>query len=114
MEVTINGRPYRVIPENWEIKEARYQDGNVAYTTVFSAVQYPILLAYAMTIHKSQGVTYQKIACDPSDCFATGQAYVALSRCASLDGLHLIKAFNKADIRVDATIQNFYAAAKEG
>jgi ATP-dependent exoDNAse (exonuclease V) alpha subunit len=114
VEITINGRPYKVIPENWEIKEARYQDGNIVYSTIFSAVQYPILLAYAMTIHKSQGMTYKKIACDPSDCFATGQAYVALSRCASLDGLHLIKAFNEADIRVDATIQKFYAEAKEG
>lgn len=113
VEITINGRPYKVNPENWEIKEAKYQDGNVVYSTVFSAVQYPVLLAYAMTIHKSQGMTYQKIACDPSDCFAPGQAYVALSRCASLDGLYLIKAFNEADIRVDATIQKFYAEAKE-
>lgn len=113
VEVTINGRAFSVVPENWEIKEAVYQNGEIAYKTVFSAVQYPILLAYAMTIHKSQGMTYQKVACDPSDCFATGQAYVALSRCATLDGLHLIKAFNEADIRVDPIVQKFYMEAKE-
>ena len=65
-----------------------------------------------MTIHKSQGATYQKIACDPSDSFASGQVYVAISRCSSLNGLHLLNPINLNDIKVDSAIKDFYLLQK--
>ena len=65
-----------------------------------------------MTIHKSQGATYQKIACDPSDSFAFGQVYVAISRCSSLNGLHLLNPINLNDIKVDSAIKDFYLLQK--
>ena len=75
-------------------------------------MQYPLVPAYAITIHKSQGQTYQNIVCDIDKCFASGQAYVALSRCASLSGLHLAQQISGASIHVDKTISDFYHSQK--
>lgn len=110
--VTINGFQYDVTRESFETKEATYQDGKIHYSTILEAYQFPMMLAYAITIHKSQGTTYQKIACDISNCFSSGQAYVALSRCTTFDGLHLLSELNIDDIKVDPKVKSFYLNAK--
>lgn len=70
--------------------------------------QYPIKLAYAFTIHKSQGQTYEKVILDlRSHIFAPGQLYVALSRVKSLDGLYLTKPVTYSDIIADESIFEF-------
>jgi ATP-dependent exoDNAse (exonuclease V) alpha subunit len=58
--------------------------------TLGSFTQYPIRLAWAVTIHKSQGLTFQRAVIDAGNAFAAGQVYVALSRCVSLDGIVLL------------------------
>ena len=71
-------------------------------------VQFPIKLAYAFTIHKSQGQTYDNIVLDlRSHIFAPGQLYVALSRVKSLNGLYLTKAIAYSDIIVDRSVSDF-------
>lgn len=71
-------------------------------------VQFPVKLAYAFTIHKSQGQTYDNIVLDlRSHIFAPGQLYVALSRVKSLDGLSLIKPIAYSDIIIDQSVSDF-------
>ena len=69
--------------------------------------QYPIKLAWAVTIHKSQGMTFNKVIVDAHNSFAAGQVYVALSRCRSLEGLTLTSRISKSDIMVDPIIVEY-------
>ncbi len=82
------------------INVARYTWGNIRYVPnllngqveeeeIGSFVQFPLRLAWAITIHKSQGLTFEKAIIDAEDVFASGQAYVALSRCRTLEGMVL-------------------------
>lgn len=73
-----------------------------------SFVQFPIRLAWAITIHKSQGLTFHQVTIDFSGgTFAGGQAYVALSRCTSLDGITLRQQLRRSDIFVRQEVVQF-------
>lgn len=107
--VTINGRDYDIPRAEFKQQEAVYEDGKIEYIPVMTVKQFPLILAYAITIHKSQGMTYQQIACDVSDTFAKGQAYVALSRCTTLGGLYLLEKISKTSVfSVDEDVKKFY------
>lgn len=109
IEVTIDGMKYDVTPFEFKQQEAIYKNGKIEYIPVLTVKQFPLVLAYAITIHKSQGMTYQKVACDISNTFAKGQAYVALSRCSSLDGLFLLNEISKTSVfSVDKKVKEFY------
>ena len=71
----------------------------------------PLILAWAITIHKSQGLTLDKISCDLSDSFSPGQSYVALSRARNLEGV-FIESLNFSKINADANAVNFYKKIK--
>lgn len=72
--------------------------------------QFPIRLAWAITIHKSQGLTFQRVTIDfGTGTFAGGQAYVALSRCTSLEGMTLKRPVSRSDVFVRPEIVNFAA-----
>lgn len=73
-----------------------------------SFFQYPIRLAWAVTVHKSQGLTFDEIQLDLEKSFAAGQLYVALSRCRSLEGLNLLSEIKANNVIVDDRILTFY------
>ena len=69
--------------------------------------QYPLRLAWAITIHKSQGLTFDRVVIDAAAAFASGQVYVALSRCRSLDGIVLTSQINPYSLAVDPQIVRY-------
>lgn len=76
--------------------------------------QYPLMLAWAVTIHKSQGKTLENVTVDlGSGAFASGQVYVALSRCRCIEGISLQRPLRKADVKCDPLIKRFYTAMTE-
>jgi ATP-dependent DNA helicase PIF1 len=72
--------------------------------------QYPLKLSWAVTVHKSQGLTLSRVVVDLSRAFATGQAYTALSRCKSLDGIELRGEFNSEKIMLSERVRTFLRA----
>jgi len=93
----------RVVPIEKSSFAMQDADGNV----VASVIQFPVILAYATTIHKSQGATLDSLWCDLSNLWEPGQAYVALSRLRSEKGLRLMR-WNPRSIIVDPAVKNFY------
>src|SRR4029077_2839555 len=95
--------------ETW--KNIRYsfnrEKGNVDEETLGSFTQYPLRLAWAITIHKSQGLTFDKAIIDAGASFAPGQVYVALSRCTSLQGMVLLSRLYPSAIATDKRVIAF-------
>ena len=98
-----------VEPMEWE--NIRYQleetDKTVKSTTIGKFKQYPVRPAWAITIHKSQGLTFDRAIIDARAAFSPGQAYVALSRCRSLDGIVLSSPLRASTFMTDTTIDDF-------
>ena len=111
IKVELKGCVYQVDPYVWE--DIRYEFNPLTKKLEPKVngffKQYPLKLAWAITIHKSQGLTFDGIYLDMGrGAFAPGQTYVALSRCRSLQGVHLKKDITLRDIRCDGRVTQFF------
>jgi len=109
--VRINGSKYQIEKESWnEVEYVLNRETNeIEEKPIAGFTQFPVQLSYAMTIHKSQGKTFDKITVDVgTGAFAHGQIYVALSRCRTLDGIILNNPIRNNDIIVDPKVIEYY------
>ena len=109
--VSIGDAICTVEPSEWEKIAYDYNkgDGRIEPKVSGSFTQYPIKLAWAITIHKSQGKTFDHVIIDLGHgAFAHGQTYVALSRCRSFEGIRLTNPIRYSDIILDGTVSQFH------
>jgi ATP-dependent exoDNAse (exonuclease V) alpha subunit len=115
VKIDIDGITYSVPKETWNKIRYYYNQSErtVDEEVISSFTQYPLKLAWAITIHKSQGQTYNSVAVDMGNgAFAHGQTYVAISRCRELETLYLKREIFREDIIVDPAIVEFMKLVK--
>jgi len=97
-------------PFTWEVYQFSLESNSIVSDPVGTFTQYPFRLAWAITIHKSQGKTFDQVVIDIGEgTFVDGQLYVALSRCTSFKGIQLTVPIKKRHIRVDPRIDRFFS-----
>lgn len=116
IEVQAEGTNEKIILEKYTWKNIKYTTdkvtGEIEEELAGTFTQYPLKLAWAITVHKSQGLTFDKAIIDIGSAFAPGQIYVALSRLRSLDGLILTSKISGSGIRQDQNV-SFFSKTKE-
>ena len=94
-------------PYSWEVIDYKCKNGEINKIKIGEFKQIPLKIAYAVTIHKSQGKTYRSANISPK-CFADGQLYVALSRVQSIDGVSLKYPISKSSLKTSDEVKGFY------
>ena len=106
IHLKIKNKVHKIIQDTWEKFDYLIKNDQVTHEVVATFTQYPIKLAWAVTIHKSQGQTFEKVIIDlDRGSFAHGQTYVALSRVTSLEGLFLTRPIEISDIIFDNNLK---------
>ena len=104
------GKEVHVTPHEWKLYRYEYDASSklLSQKSAGAFEQIPLKLAWAITIHKSQGKTFDRVVIDLGNgSFASGQTYVALSRCRTFEGIRLKKPIRKSDVKVDRQVHKF-------
>ena len=107
---TQDERRVRVKPHKWDVYKYHYdtKKKSLSQEKVGSFTQFPIKCAWAITIHKSQGKTFDRVIIDLGrGAFASGQVYVALSRCRTMEGIRLKSSLRRSDLKLDRHVHQF-------
>jgi ATP-dependent exoDNAse (exonuclease V) alpha subunit len=99
---------------SWEVFRFFVEKDSIVSESIGTFSQFPFRLAWAITIHKSQGKTFDNVVLDIGQTFAAGQLYVALSRCTTFEGLVLKRAIKKNHINADFRVHNFFRHLSKG
>ncbi|SVB94080.1 uncharacterized protein METZ01_LOCUS246934, partial [marine metagenome] len=111
LEIEVKGKVFDVIPDTWEKINYKYdkETEEIIEDVVATYTQFPIRLGWAITIHKSQGLTLESCSIDLGyGAFAHGQTYVALSRCKRLKDINLVEPLEVSDIKVNERVIIFH------
>jgi ATP-dependent DNA helicase PIF1 len=109
--VSVGRASYTVPRDVWESFAYRYDEerDRIVREVIGTYTQLPLMPAWAVTIHKSQGKTFDEVQIDiAGGAFAEGQLYVALSRCRTLAGIRLLRPLRLQDVRVNPLVKEFY------
>jgi PIF1-like helicase/Helix-turn-helix domain/Helicase len=116
--VKFNGTETLLQLEKYEWRNIRFnvdeKTTEIEEEVIGTFLHYPVKLAWAITVHKSQGLTFEKAVVDVGGAFAAGQIYVALSRLTSLDGLILTSKISFRGINNDAQVERYAATKPDG
>lgn len=107
-----DGERVKIFPHTWDMYAYHFdnESGKIESEEVGAFKQYPFRLAWAVTIHKAQGKTFDKIVLDLGrGTFSPGQLYVALSRCRTLEGLTLVRPVQRRHVFLDRRVDQFLA-----
>lgn len=111
IHVTLASSGEKIVVDKEVWKNIKYDfnraDDKIEEKEMGSFTQFPLRLAWAITIHKSQGLTFERVAIDAGSAFATGQVYVALSRCTTFEGITLLSKLSPQSIQTDHRIREF-------
>ena len=108
IKVASSEERYNVTKHMWDIKRPRSEGKVLVYDTIGTFAQFPFMLAWAITIHKSQGKTFENVIINlAAKAFAAGQLYVALSRCTTLGGLVLRQPIDSSQVILDERVMDF-------
>ncbi|MBK6373022.1 MAG: AAA family ATPase [Saprospiraceae bacterium] len=109
VRIEVSGKEVNVSKTTWDMVRYKENDNSIKPEVVGTYEQFPLKLAWAMSIHKSQGQTFDKVILDmEGGAFEFGQTYVALSRCRTLEGIVLKRPLRMRDIMVDERVVDFY------
>ena len=109
IKVASSEERYDVSKHMWDVKRPRSEGNVLVYDTIGTFSQFPFMLAWAITIHKSQGKTFENVIINlAAKAFAAGQLYVALSRCTTLGGLVLRQPIDSSQVILDERVMDFH------
>ena len=108
IKVKIKDKIINLPKSKWEKIDYRLSGNNINPKVIGRFIQYPLKLAWAATIHKCQGQTFDEVAIDLDEgAFTHGQTYVALSRAKTIEGIHLLNDIKTSDLFFDKNVFKF-------